>query len=341
MKFNVAIVANNADWASWPQKVQAIKDFFASRVELNIVVVKTYNKLPFILSPDFPPLYEVDRNWYGNNVSIMADDIVMLVVTPESHVGEVTPFGLMTGHSVKPWECTLYGNENDHAYVQGVDLGNSLVLYACHELSHVFYAMMNATDNTHKYFYAGTPKDVLADFDFDSYIAKLRQIIATLTALISVKKQVIQIMDNTSGTPPIQNVPTPTPVPGVIPKYLWDTPFNVRHSLRVICDEEGLTVEEKNELCATVQCESQGFQVHITHPNIAKDGSVASTDYGLCQVNDYWHIGPGKDFPSKEYVLNNPEADVRWMCKLWKTGEKGKRLWECYKQGLYLKYMPH
>jgi hypothetical protein len=46
---------------------------------------------------------------------------------------------------------------------------------------------------------------------------------------------------------------------------------------------------------------------------------VSSTDYGICQVNDYFHIGTNKDFSSAQYVLDNPEADIRFMCNYYQT----------------------
>lgn len=138
---------------------------------------------------------------------------------------------------------------------------------------------------------------------------------------------------NLPPTAPLPPEPTPTPPPA--PKYLWDTPANVRHSVRVICDEMGLTVEQKNDLCATVACES-GFNPKCIHNNIVQ-GRVTSTDYGIAQVNDFWHIGPGKDFPSVDYVLNNPEACIRWMCKQWKAGHA--RLWVCYAKNMYQQYL--
>ncbi len=128
--------------------------------------------------------------------------------------------------------------------------------------------------------------------------------------------------------PPIVIAP---PAP---PKYFWDTPTDCRHSVRVICDEEGLTVEEKNLLSATLHCESN-YNPQCVHPNVV-NGKVTSTDYGICQINDYYHIGLGKDFPSADYVLHNPEACVRWMCKQWKAGLG--RLWICYSKGLYQQY---
>lgn len=119
------------------------------------------------------------------------------------------------------------------------------------------------------------------------------------------------------------------------PKYLWNTKENTRRSVRTICDEEGLTVEQKNTLTATIQCES-GFNTKAVNQN-KKDGKVMSTDFGICQINSYYHIGVGKSFPTSDFVINNPEACVRWMCKMWKAGKAD--LWVCHSKKMYLKYL--
>lgn len=157
------------------------------------------------------------------------------------------------------------------------------------------------------------------------------------------KQLVIVLVDFLSKVPPPKPfpeepdphpVPEPEPIPEP-PKYDWSTPQKARHSVRVICDEEGLTLEQKNTLCATIGCES-GWKNTAKLEN-KKDGKTWSTDWGICQINDYWHIGKGKTFPSVEYVLENPDKVVRWMCKMWK--QQQRNLWVCYSKGLYKQYL--
>lgn len=141
-----------------------------------------------------------------------------------------------------------------------------------------------------------------------------------------------KIVDDTPMIPLDQPVFEPES-PKPVPKYLWDTPENVRHSVRVICDEEGLSVKQKNELCATVQCESQGFNIHAINQNKDKKGNVLSTDRGIAQWNDHYH---GKEI-SNEDALNDPEKSIRLMCKYWKAGKANQ--WVCYSMGLYKTYL--
>lgn len=120
----------------------------------------------------------------------------------------------------------------------------------------------------------------------------------------------------------------PLPPKPIQPMYDWSTVEKARHTVRVICDEEGLTLKQKNELCATVGAESGWQSYYLSGPKKGqpvklenkKNGVVWSTDWGIMQLNDYFHIGKGKAFPSVQYVLDNPEKCIRWMCAQWKAG---------------------
>jgi len=129
-------------------------------------------------------------------------------------------------------------------------------------------------------------------------------------------------------TSPVEPPASPeTPLPEVLQ---WDTQKRAYHSVRVICDEMGLTVAEKNLICACIYQES-------TFLNTAVGKNATSTDWGICQINDYYHIGDGKSFTSVEYVLEHPEEVVRWMIRLFKQGKLD--LWVSYKSGAYKKLL--
>lgn len=123
---------------------------------------------------------------------------------------------------------------------------------------------------------------------------------------------------------------------GLLQSMQWDTYEHSLHSVRVLCDEEGLTPEQKRVICACIYQESQ-FNNKAKGYNKDHTGHVVSTDWGIVQVNDYWNIGPGKYWKSVDEVLNNPEKAVRWMISCYKHGSL--RLWASYSTGAYRKHL--
>ena len=202
--FTVRILANNeaGSWASWPQKIAAIKAFYAPVCDLEITVTQTY------LTPQFAPydgtaVYQIDETWYDENVTPLAGgaDIVMFIVPPSDHT-VTTLIGLEANHPKGPWQTTVFSDETSHTYVlengTDVDQGETAVVYAQHELSHVFYAMLAKTDNTHPYFFAGTPEKVLPDFDFDE------QELSWYQGLVQDLEEELGLLKARQFTPPIE-----------------------------------------------------------------------------------------------------------------------------------------
>lgn len=138
----------------------------------------------------------------------------------------------------------------------------------------------------------------------------------------------------TRSEDPVERRETPSPEPVLS----WEKPREAYELTRMLCDEFGLTVEQKNIVCACIYQESRFYNRRSDGSPIInenkKDGVVWSTDYGIVQVNDYWHIGPGKTFPSVEYVMDNPGLMVRWLVK---TMAATGRLqpWSSYTTGAY------
>ena len=156
----------------------------------------------------------------------------------------------------------------------------------------------------------------------------MEKILEILQGIIENIKKLIQEQKTIVTIPPIDNIPIEIKD---IPKYIWSTKKDARHSVRVICDEEGLTLQEKNLICAVIDCES-GFDVKAKYKNI--DGTY---DIGICQYNTYWYIGVGKPIASVEEALNNPEKCVRIMIHQYKNGQL--RDWICYRTGKYRKFL--
>ena len=112
----------------------------------------------------------------------------------------------------------------------------------------------------------------------------------------------------------------------------WTLPRNAYHNVRVLCDLSGLDLEEKNIICSCIYQESQFLNTAICW-NRDVHGNITSTDWGIVQCNDKYHIGPGKDFPSVQWVLANPQAMVQWMIDMMKQGRLD--IWVSFSSGAY------
>lgn len=144
--------------------------------------------------------------------------------------------------------------------------------------------------------------------------------------------------NNTQQSPSSSNESAPVVPTAPNPDTLapdWSTQKNAYHNTRVLCDFAGLNVEQKNIICACIYQESR-FLIDVKHANVS-NGVVESTDYGICQINDYYHIGAGKDFPSVEYVLDNPDKVVAWMIRMYQQGHIGQ--WVSYSSGAYRQWL--
>ena len=157
-----------------------------------------------------------------------------------------------------------------------------------------------------------------------------------LESLIRFLQQLFNL--NQQTMPPINSplIPKP-PVPSVL---LWDNPVNCRHSVRVMCDNAGLSHYDKEVITACIKQESNFNPKAVGTPN-----SNGTIDYGICQFNDghnangvpLW-IGPGARFASIDEVLNNPEKCVAEMIAQYKLGHI--IWWSSYSTKAYLKFMP-
>ena len=95
---------------------------------------------------------------------------------------------------------------------------------------------------------------------------------------------------------------------------LSDNKANIRKSVRVIGDDEGLVWLEKDLLCDVCACES-GFVL-----NARLENSPRSVDRGLFQWNNYWHP------EITDEMAYDPEIATRLACKAIKQG-KVKAYW--------------
>lgn len=118
----------------------------------------------------------------------------------------------------------------------------------------------------------------------------------------------------------------------------FSNPKAAYHSTRVICDEMGATIDQKNRICGIVYQESEFKKGAIGKPN--KNGTI---DYGIAQFNNgsirgvpLW-IGKGAAFASKDEVLNDPEKCIRLMIKTCLAGHWD--WWSSYSSGAYEQWL--
>lgn len=192
------------------------------------------------------------------------------------------------------------------------------------------------TDRGYKVYDSYAPHKKLLSFEHNIQVCKRYQLVpSTRQAQISIIEKLLELLKKLLGIVESQT-PVPTPPKPELPPLQalkWSTPQEARHSVRVLCDDLGLSVADKNTICAVISCES-GFNTKAVNKN---SDARQSTDYGICQYNSFWYIGEGKPIASIDEALNNPEKCVRVMINQFKKGQL--RDWVCYSSGKWVNYL--
>lgn len=224
----VKIIANACQWASWDDKIAAIKEFYAPLVVLEIDIAHTdFQNIPLKSYPgtitEFTPTgtvdmagsdLEIDQDWFAANVIPLAAgyDVVVFQAANVSATG--LPLGVKFGQINGIMCCETFVPDENYVYVLpplpgasiGVELGNEAIVDIEHEISHALYAIAGQIDNTHLYFYANNFKRILTDIVLPnaSPLTKLYQeVIALLQEELGIiKKQNSQVDMNTTSTQP-------------------------------------------------------------------------------------------------------------------------------------------
>lgn len=184
------------------------------------------------------------------------------------------------------------------------------------------------------------PLDPFYDFTFAKvyYLTPTQEVLKPIAEQLSWIQKVVEYLKalvNLISQPKVEEIKTLDEQVEIIqpePKYKWGTKAEACHSVRVICDEEGLSVDEKNLIASVINCES-GFNPRAVNVNQDKR---QSTDYGICQYNDFWY----RELISPDEALHNPEKSVRLMIEVFKGKHPGYSIknWICYEKGLFRKF---
>jgi len=163
------------------------------------------------------------------------------------------------------------------------------------------------------------------------YHLKLKEVIAKeqFDLLEKAKQVLIFLWRKLWPTTPLPSVVPVVPDEVDPPEPVQPKPETMQEMVIRVAQEEGLSEEMKKRIYKTIQCESN-FNPNAKNENKDNGGNVRSTDWGICQYNDYYYIGIGRPIPSVHFALNEPEKCVRTMCKEFKAGRASH--WECYKK---------
>lgn len=155
------------------------------------------------------------------------------------------------------------------------------------------------------------------DMTKEEYLARNRSFFSKqLDSIVGLFKLLVEtLFPQQSPTVSVEVVAEPKPQPA--------PPETMQDMVKRVCREEGMSIKDSDEIYRTIECES-GFNPRAKNEN---NDRLKTTDYGICQYNSHWYIGPGKPIPSVEVALNDPEFCVRVMCDAWRKGRK--RDWIC------------
>ncbi len=138
---------------------------------------------------------------------------------------------------------------------------------------------------------------------------------------------------------PVVIVPAPALIQPVVintPRYnppmplQWDTPSHTCHAFRVLCDQSGLSLENKNLLSACVFQESRFDNKAVCH-------NAHSSDLGFVQINDKIWTGIGEPFTDGADIVAHPEKAATFLIRMFKAGKLD--LWVSYKSGAYHQWL--
>lgn len=151
---------------------------------------------------------------------------------------------------------------------------------------------------------------------------------------VSILQRIIRLLQKmlyvVQSAPPPTITPAPAPTPEPVPEPVPE-PESLQDMARRVCGEEKLAQSMTADLMATIHGESSW------NPTAINRNDNGTTDYGLCQFNSKWYIGPTLEVKTPEEALQNPEKCVRVMARAFLRGRAID--WIAYRNGSYKKYL--
>jgi len=346
----IVLIVNDCPWESWGDKTTKIQQFYRPLVSLDITIRYTFfNNIPITNKPGMVTIFssqgaqdvpgtdlQVDPAWFQANVASLITGYDIAIFQMSGIVQNGLPLGLFIGSLNGTRVCYTFVNGEDDQYLipdpdhpgEMVSYGNEAECIIEHEIAHALFNITGQNDNTHLYWYSNQFGRILTDIKMPNVLISLyQQLIPLLQQWLGLLKQQKNMPENSSSVA-ASNPDVPNPD--------WTYRPYAYHNVRVICDLAGLSLAEKNLICACIRVESD-FDIGAKHENKDANGNVLSTDWGIVQVNDFYHIGPGKDFPDVEYVLSHPQECVQYMVNMYKHGLL--KMWVSFSSGAYKQYL--
>lgn len=222
----VLIVANACPWASWPEKITAIKAFYAPLLDLEIGIQHTdFQNVPLKTYPgtvtQFGPAgatdvagedLEIDQEWYAANIIPLATSYDIVVFQAANLAATGLPLGVEFGKLNGLVCCETFVPDEAYDYFLpgangqiGTSIGNEAIVDIEHEIAHALYTITGQPDNTHKFFYANQFTRVLTDLKLPNTSlinALYQQVIADLEEELGLIKQQKSQADMNTPTAP-------------------------------------------------------------------------------------------------------------------------------------------
>lgn len=198
------IVQNSIDWPSMPQKIQALKTWFAPCVNLQIDTTKTdFSNIPFVKysgalsnNPTVDPnlLKGIDPVFYDQHFTGLGlkYDIILVVLPMSQWPYDDQARGWRGDADQGPVQLHIACDETEHLLWFGHDSGDMFHNLARHEILHALYLITGQEDKVH-YWWNQDPemlRNCLTEIDFD-YKAKQ---MTFLRKLIQLYQQLINLM---------------------------------------------------------------------------------------------------------------------------------------------------
>lgn len=220
----ILIVANNCQhWTTWPEKMAALRGWFASKVDLAIDLRHTkFDALPYAKyeSPDGTEGWQgIAKDWYDEHIALMAIgyDIVLFVVPLKQWAFENKARGWRADQTFGPVELQIACDEHERNFWPNGQVINSFLDYSRHEILHALFMMTGQNDSTHMWWDAGKLENALAEIVFPvphttDNIVLYKRIIAWLQRKVaSLRKEIAEIEQQ--NTPPLLPPQPPPPEP--------------------------------------------------------------------------------------------------------------------------------